>query len=112
LVEFVARTGIIGAECRVEPLNRDGVPSSSRIEGADIATTILQASERFGASLIVMGTRGRTASAALLLGSVTEQVMVRARLPVLAFKEPGSPMGFAAALLTRLREPAPVLAAS
>jgi nucleotide-binding universal stress UspA family protein len=112
LTEFVAKTGITGAECLVEQLNRDGVPSSSRIEGADIATTIIQVSQRIEANLIVMGTRGRTASASLLLGSVTEQVMQRARGPVLAFKEPGSPMGFGSALLARLREPAPVLAAS
>ncbi len=112
LPEFVAETGLLNAQCRVAPLNRDGIPPSSRIEGADIATTILDQAREIKASLIVMGTRGRTASASLLLGSVTEQVMQRATLPVLAFKEPGSPMGLADALLTRLREPAPVLAAS
>jgi nucleotide-binding universal stress UspA family protein len=110
LTEFVANTGIAGAICRVEPLNRDEV--AGRIEGGDIAATILQAANRMNATLIVMGTRGRTTSASLLLGSVTEQVMLRAATPVLAFKESGEPMGLADALLARLREPAPVLAAS
>lgn len=111
LVEFAAQAGVAGAECRVEPLNRDAVTTGA-IEGADVAATIVQACEQMSASLIVMGTRGRTASASLLLGSVTEQVMRRARFPVLALKEPGSPMGLAAALLARLREPVPVVAGS
>jgi len=110
LTEFVSKHGTAGVVCKVAPLDRDGIGRSSHIEGADIAKTIVDVSEKLGATLIVMGTRGRTASAALLLGSVTEQVMQQARGPVLVRKEPGAPLTLAGALLARLREPAPVVA--
>ena len=108
-----------GVSSIVEPLAHstttlplDGLSPARRIEGADIATTLLAAIGRLGASMIVMGTRGRTRSASLLLGSVTEQVMQRAHCPVLALKHSHSPMGLATAILQRLKEPSTAVTAN
>jgi len=48
------------------------------------AHVILQVAEEESASLIVMGTRGPSSAAELLLGSVSAEVLRRARCPVLA----------------------------
>lgn len=116
---FVDKTGLPGITRLVEPvvrtgslLRRDGISPIHRIEGADVAATVVRVCERVGAGLIVMGTRGRTASASVLLGSVTEQVMQQSPLPVLALKESGAPMTLAQSILARLREPAPALTAN
>jgi len=68
-------------------------------EGANIAHAILRTAERDEADLIVMGTRGRSRSAAILLGSVTEQTIVETRIPLLAVKHFGARMGVMQALL-------------
>lgn len=62
----------------------------SRVEVAehqhpDLA--ISQAAERFGADLICLGSRGRSALKKRLLGSVTEGVMRRSTRPVLVVRE-------------------------
>jgi hypothetical protein len=63
--------------------------------------------DREGADLIVMSTRGRSRSAAILLGSVTEETIIESRLPLLAVKHFGARMGVLEALLDRrfLRAP-------
>lgn len=48
---------------------------------------ISQAAERFGADLICLGTRGRSALKKKLLGSVTEGLMRRSTRPVLVVRE-------------------------
>jgi nucleotide-binding universal stress UspA family protein len=49
---------------------------------------VLLAAGRVGADLIALGTHGRTGLARLVLGSVAEAVMRRARCPVLALRSP------------------------
>ena len=49
---------------------------------------ILDVADEYGADLIVMGTHGRTGLRRILMGSVAEMVMRRARCPVLTVKEP------------------------
>lgn len=56
-----------------------------------IPTGILRAAEEQSASLIVMGTHGRTGLDHLLLGSVAEKVLRQARVPVLTLRVPASP---------------------
>ncbi len=46
------------------------------------------------ADLVVLGAQGRTASASILLGSVTEGVIRKAAIPVLAVKKKGANMNF------------------
>lgn len=78
--------------------------------GGDVSETVLRVARERQADLIVMGTRGRSASAATLLGSVVEQTIISSHVPVLAVKEYGSQLGVLRALLdkTRLWRPAPV----
>jgi len=62
-------------------------------------TAIDQTVEQYGADLIVLGSRGRSASAAVLLGSVTENLLKRTRIPLLAVKKKGTGLNFLNALL-------------
>ena len=57
--------------------------------------------ERERADLIVMATRGRSRSAAILLGSVTEEVILQAQVPLLVVKHFGARLGVLQALLDR-----------
>ena len=102
----------------VEPLNRSvlavdhtGISPAHHIEGADIASTIAQVALREKTSLVVIGTRGRSRSALILLGSVTEHLMQLAMCPVLAVKHPGN-LGLVEGLLNRLRTAEPSLIVS
>ena len=54
------------------------------------AETILAQAEAWQPDLIVMGTHGRTGLAHFLNGSVTEEVVRRARLPVLVVHQSGA----------------------
>lgn len=60
---------------------------------------LLEEAQQIGADMILLGSRGRTKSAAILLGSVAEKlVMVNNILPMLIFKKKGETMGFFEAL--------------
>ena len=75
----------------VAPINLHGVHARCLfIESSHVARTILQTAKERGFDLIVMGTRGRSASAAILLGSETEQVLMETAVPVLAVKHRGA----------------------
>jgi nucleotide-binding universal stress UspA family protein len=63
------------------------------------AEMIIEIAQKSGADLIVMGSRGRTGSAAVLLGSVAENlVSINNQLPMLIVKKKGETMGFLDAL--------------
>jgi nucleotide-binding universal stress UspA family protein len=47
---------------------------------------IVEAAEKFGADVIVMGSRGRSDLPGLLLGSVTHKVLSMTRVPVLVIR--------------------------
>ena len=69
----------------------------------DIARTIHRVASEQAVDLKVMSTRGRSRSAAILLGSVTEGVITEARTPVLAVKHFGAQLGLLQVLLDRTR---------
>jgi len=73
-------------ERSAEALGAMGLSFAHSIEGADVAWTIARVAAREGCSITVMGTRGRTASAAVLLGSVAEHLALYGTRPVLAVK--------------------------
>jgi nucleotide-binding universal stress UspA family protein len=52
------------------------------------ASHILEILDRLGCDLIVMGTHGRSWLKHLLFGSLTEEVVRRARCPVMVVKAP------------------------
>jgi nucleotide-binding universal stress UspA family protein len=54
-----------------------------------------------GVDLVVMGTRGQSASAAILLGSESEQMIMETPVPVLVVKARGERIGLLQALLDR-----------
>jgi nucleotide-binding universal stress UspA family protein len=56
----------------------------------DPATAIVETAEHDNADLIVMGSHGRTGITRLLMGSVAEAVVRRARCPVLTVKQPAA----------------------
>jgi universal stress protein E len=67
-------------------LRQDGVAAeSSAIEGK-VAETIIQAAKDNGCDLIVVGSHGRTGLDRILMGSVSQQVVVQTQVPVLVVK--------------------------
>ncbi|MEM1117965.1 MAG: universal stress protein [Bacteroidota bacterium] len=67
-------------------------------EGDDVADTIVDQATAVGADLVVIGTRGRSAAAAVLMGSVAERVVRQAPVPVVAVKRKGATLGLLDAL--------------
>jgi nucleotide-binding universal stress UspA family protein len=70
-------------------------------EGVNVAHAIGRVAKQRDVNLIVMSTRGRSRSAAILLGSVTEAVILETSVPLLAVKHFGARMGVLQALLDR-----------
>ena len=61
---------------------------------------ILEAVASMSADLLVIGARGRTGAAGVLLGTITEQLIRESPVPVLAVKKKGECLGILRALLT------------
>lgn len=84
------------------PIDCQGVKINPLFEeGANVAHVIARAVERHNVDLVVMATRGRSRSAAILLGSVTEEMIRAAGVPLLAVKHFGARLGVLQALLDR-----------
>jgi nucleotide-binding universal stress UspA family protein len=64
------------------------VPCEYRLITGDPATAVVRLAEEEEVDIIVMGTHGRTGLSRLLMGSVAEAVVRRAKCPVLTFKQP------------------------
>jgi len=58
----------------------------SEVAGGDPAHTIIDIAERHGCDMIVMGARGASALRSALLGSVSNEVLHAARVPVMIVK--------------------------
>jgi nucleotide-binding universal stress UspA family protein len=56
------------------------------VRGRDAADEIVEAAERLGASLVVIGIRRRTPTGKLLFGSQAQRILLDADRPVLAVK--------------------------
>jgi len=65
----------------------------------DAANAVKRAVAGEQADLIVVGTRGRTAAAAVLLGSVTERLLSSTNVPLLAVKKKGTGLNLLEAIL-------------
>src|SRR5215831_9142763 len=69
-------------------ISRDIPQASAKIRQGVPYEQILAAAKESGADLIVMGTRGRTGIAHVMLGSVAEKVVRLSRVPVLTVRQP------------------------
>ena len=68
-------------------------------DGEGQGKALLEEAERLDVDMILLGSRGKTKSAAILLGSVAEKlVLVNNIFPMLIFKKKGETMGFFEAL--------------
>jgi nucleotide-binding universal stress UspA family protein len=67
---------------------RNGVQLESVVCEGNVTDSILAFAEEHAVDLIVLGTHGRHGFDRLLLGSVTEKVLHKARCPVLAVRKP------------------------
>jgi nucleotide-binding universal stress UspA family protein len=75
----------------VAPIDRHGVTVRPIFEDAsNVPHAINRIVRAEGINLIVMGTRGRSRSAAVLLGSETEHTIIESEIPVLAVKHFGA----------------------
>jgi nucleotide-binding universal stress UspA family protein len=61
---------------------------------------ILEAAKTEAADMIVIGARGRTGAAGVLLGRITEALIRRSPIPLLAVRKKGECVGILHALLT------------
>lgn len=68
-------------------MQRAGADGSALVTQGAAANTIVQHASELGAALVVVGTRGRTGIARVLLGSVAEAVASKAPCSVLAVRE-------------------------
>lgn len=64
------------------------VPFKHRMVTGEPAGAIVRVAEEEEADMIVLGTHGRTGLSRLLMGSVAEAVVRRAKCPVLTYREP------------------------
>jgi nucleotide-binding universal stress UspA family protein len=78
------RAGRAVVDDAVEELHKVGVSARGVVREGGPARTILEVADEENASLIVLGTRGPSNAAELLLGSVSTEVLRYARCPVLA----------------------------
>lgn len=78
-------------ECIAAELRAQGQPFRTMVRGGIPSKVIDDTAARARASLIVMGTHGRTGLAHAVIGSIAEKVVRTARCPVLTVRRPGKP---------------------
>ncbi len=84
------------------PLDLHGVAVRQRFEeSGSVAHALDRHAQALDAGLLVIGTRGRGRSAAVLLGSQSEQVLLESTRPVLVTKRRGERLGLVQALFDR-----------
>jgi nucleotide-binding universal stress UspA family protein len=76
-------------------------------ESANPAHTIAEVATARGCDLLVMATRGRSRSASILLGSVTEDVLIETKMPLLVVKHQGAQLSAIQALSELVRKRGP-----
>ena len=88
--EVLQRVSTAAGVDTLEPAERllieAGVVYEREIATGDPAHTIVDIAERFACDLIVMGARGASALRSALLGSVSNEVLHAARVPVMIVK--------------------------
>jgi nucleotide-binding universal stress UspA family protein len=80
-------------EARLAPVHAAHLPLSTHVREGGAAREILAYADEGDVDLIVMGSHGRSGFQRLLLGSVTDTVLRKARCPVLTVCHAGEPSG-------------------
>jgi nucleotide-binding universal stress UspA family protein len=75
-----------GAEAVAQTLHEVGIKARVRIEKGIPFTEILRVEDDEDVSLIIIGSHGKSNVAEILLGSVSEKVIRKAKRPVLVLK--------------------------
>lgn len=70
------------------------------VRGKKTEQTILEKIREKDSDLLVVATRGRSTGAAILLGSITEELIGRSHIPILAVKRKGTGMDLLEAILS------------
>ena len=70
-------------------------------EGPDVVQAVERIADGARADLVVMGSRGQSRSASILLGSESDHMLMDATIPVLIAKRRGERIGLLQALLDR-----------
>jgi nucleotide-binding universal stress UspA family protein len=84
------------------PIELRGVEIAPRfVEAPSVSEAVQRLVREENADLVVMGTRGRSRAASVLLGSETEQVMIESHIPVLVVKHFGASRSLLDILLER-----------
>jgi nucleotide-binding universal stress UspA family protein len=86
LVEQLRKSAETGLADAMERYSDRGVTLSARVETGPVVAAILEAARTLPADLIVMGSRGRTGLAHVVLGSIAEATVRAAPCPVLSVK--------------------------
>lgn len=82
-----ARSHLVAHVKRILGAGARDIPFRAQVVEAAPAQAILEAVEKGGHDLLVMGTHGRTAAKRFFLGSVTESVVRHARVPVFVVRQ-------------------------
>ena len=80
---YLAGQAIEGMQRFAQPLREAGRPVRCLVRHGKPAEAILRAAEEVGADLVMMGTHGRKGLKRVLLGSVAEEVLRLADVPVM-----------------------------
>ncbi len=86
----------------LKPVQAAHIKTTATVITGSPARTILDAADRLNASIIVMGTHGSSGFERLVLGSVTEKVLRKAKCPVLVVPRHADGPGGKAALFRRI----------
>ena len=99
---IVEQDGLRAFDQFIAPLDIHDIEIRRRIEqSGSVSSAILRVAEQEEGDLLVIGTRGRSAATAVLLGSESEQTIIETKLPVLVTKHRGERIGLLKVLLDR-----------
>jgi len=88
VADYATRGALRRLEVIAEPLRREGITVLTKAVTGNRADEILAAAGDCGAEVLVVGTHGRKGLSHFWLGSVTEEVVRRASIPVLTVRVP------------------------
>ena len=89
-------------ESFVAPLDLHGIEVHPIfVESPSVSKAVTRRAEGEHVDLVVMGTRGRSPSASVLLGSESEQMIMESRIPLVIVKQRGERIGLLRVLLDR-----------